>query len=129
MNAGTKEKVIISVFDSVTVAGYVSVYLNNTEYQVNVTSGQTARDAATAIGATSFTGYTAIVSQNEVTIEANDIGYKENCYASSYNTGLSMVVNTVVNGQINDNILNEVKNCTKFIHHTKSGKICCNRKS
>jgi len=33
-----------------------------------------------------------------------------------------MVVNTTVNGQINDNILSEVKNCTKFIHHTKSGR-------
>ena len=121
MKQELKEKVIISVFDSVTVAGYVSVYLNNTEYQVNVTSGQTARDADVT-GNFFPTGYTATVSQNEVTIEANDIGYKENCYASSYNTGLSMVVNTVVNGQINDNILNEVKNCTKFTHHTKSGR-------
>lgn len=120
--AGKKEKVIISVFDSVTSSGYVSIYLDNEEYQINVTSGQTARDAATAIGATSFTGYTATVSQNEVTIEADEIGYKENCYVSSYNTGLSMVVNTTVNGQINDNILSEVKNCTKFIHHTKSGR-------
>ena len=121
-NAGKKEKVIISVFDNVTNSGYVSIYLDNEEYQINVTSGQTARDVATAIANTSFTGYTATVSQNEVTIEANEIGYKENCYASSYNTGVSMVVNTIVNGQINDNILSEVKNCTKFIHHTKSGR-------
>ena len=121
-NAGKKEKVIISVFDNVTTSGYVSIYLDNEEYQINVTSGQTARDVATAIANTSFTGYTATVSQNEVTIEANEIGYKENCYASSYNTGVSMVVNTTVNGQINDNILSEVKNCTKFIHHTKSGR-------
>jgi len=121
-NAGKKEKVIISVFDDVTNSGYVSIYLDNEEYQINVTSGQTARDVATAIANTSFTGYTATVSQNEVTIEANEIGYKENCYASSYNTGVSMVVNTTVNGQINDNILSEVKNCTKFIHHTKSGR-------
>jgi len=121
-NAGKKEKVIISVFDNVTNSGYVSIYLDNKEYQINVTSGQTARDVATAIANTSFTGYTATVSQNEVTIEANEIGYKENCYASSYNTGVSMVVNTIVNGQINDNILSEVKNCTKFIHHTKSGR-------
>lgn len=121
-NAGKKEKVIISVFDNVTNSGYVSIYLDNEEYQINVTSGQTARDVATAIADTSFTGYTATVSQNEVTIEANEIGYKENCYASSYNTGVSMVVNTTVNGQINDNILSEVKNCTKFIHHTKSGR-------
>lgn len=121
-NAGKKEKVIISVFDNVTNSGYVSIYLDNEEYQINVTSGQTARDVATAIANTSFTGYTATVSQNEVTIEANEIGYKENCYASSYNTGVSMVVNTTVNGQINDNILSEVKNCTKFIHHTKSGR-------
>ena len=121
-NAGKKEKVIISVFDNVTNSGYVSIYLDNEEYQINVTNGQTARDVATAIANTSFTGYTATVSQNEVTIEANEIGYKENCYASSYNTGVSMVVNTIVNGQINDNILSEVKNCTKFIHHTKSGR-------
>ena len=121
-NAGKKEKVIISVFDNVTNSGYVSIYLDNKEYQINVTSGQTARNVATAIANTSFTGYTATVSQNEVTIEANEIGYKENCYASSYNTGVSMVVNTIVNGQINDNILSEVKNCTKFIHHTKSGR-------
>lgn len=121
-NAGKKEKVIISVFDNVTNSGYVSIYLDNEEYQIDVTSGQTARDVATAIANTSFTGYTATVSQNEVTIEANEIGYKENCYASSYNTGVSMVVNTTVNGQINDNILSEVKNCTKFIHHTKSGR-------
>ncbi|NLA13204.1 MAG: hypothetical protein GX867_03055, partial [Tissierellia bacterium] len=121
-NAGKKEKVIISVFDNVTNSGYVSIYLDNKEYQINVTSGQTARDVATAIANTSFTGYTATVSQNEVTIEADEIGYKENCYASSYNTGVSMVVNTTVNGQINDNILSEVKNCTKFIHHTKSGR-------
>ena len=121
-NAGKKEKVIISVFDNVTNSGYVSIYLDNEEYQINVTSGQTARDVATAIANTSFTGYTATVSQNEVTIEANEIGYKENCYASSYNTGVSIVVNTTVNGQINDNILSEVKNCTKFIHHTKSGR-------
>lgn len=121
-DAGKKEKVIISVFDNVTNSGYVSIYLDNEEYQINVTSGQTARDVATAIANTSFTGYTATVSQNEVTIEANEIGYKENCYASSYNTGVSMVVNTTVNGQINDNILSEVKNCTKFIHHTKSGR-------
>ncbi len=121
-NAGKKEKVIISVFDNVTNSGYVSIYLDNEEYQINVTSGQTARDVATEIANTSFTGYTATVSQNEVTIEANEIGYKENCYASSYNTGVSMVVNTTVNGQINDNILSEVKNCTKFIHHTKSGR-------
>jgi len=121
-NAGKKEKVIISVFDNVTTSGYVSIYLDNEEYQINVTSGQTARNVATAIANTSFTGYTATVSQNEVTIEANEIGYKENCYASSYNTGVSMVVNTTVNGQINDNILSEVKNCTKFIHHTKSGR-------
>lgn len=121
-DAGEKEKVIISVFDNVTNSGYVSVYLDNEEYQINVTSGQTARDVASAIANTSFTGYTATVSQNEVTIEANEIGYKENCYASSYNTGVSMVVNTTVNGQINDNILSEVKNCTKFIHHTKSGR-------
>ena len=121
-DAGKKEKVIISVFDDVTNSGYVSIYLDNEEYQINVTSGQTARDVATAIANTSFTGYTATVSQNEVTIEANKIGYKENCYASSYNTGVSMVVNTTVNGQINDNILSEVKNCTKFIHHTKSGR-------
>ena len=121
-NAGKKEKVIISVFDNVTNSGYVSIYLDNEEYQINVTSGQTARNVATAIANTSFTGYTATVSQNEVTIEANEIGYKENCYASSYNTGVSMVVNTTVNGQINDNILSEVKNCTKFIHHTKSGR-------
>jgi hypothetical protein len=121
-DAGKKEKVIISVFDNVTNSGYVSVYLDNEEYQINVTSGQTARDVASAIANTSFTGYTATVSQNEVTIEANEIGYKENCYASSYNTGVSMVVNTTVNGQINDNILSEVKNCTKFIHHTKSGR-------
>lgn len=121
-NAGKKEKVIISVFDNVTNSGYVSIYLDNEEYQINVTNGQTARDVATAIANTSFTGYTATVSQNEVTIEANEIGYKENCYASSYNTGVSMVVNTTVNGQINDNILSEVKNCTKFIHHTKSGR-------
>ena len=121
-NAGKKEKVIISVFDNVTNSGYVSIYLDNEEYQINVTSGQTARGVATAIANTSFTGYTATVSQNEVTIEANEIGYKENCYASSYNTGVSMVVNTTVNGQINDNILSEVKNCTKFIHHTKSGR-------
>lgn len=121
-NAGKKEKVIISVFDNVTNSGYVSIYLDNEEYQIDVTSGQTARDVATAIADTSFTGYTATVSQNEVTIEANEIGYKENCYASSYNTGVSMVVNTTVNGQINDNILSEVKNCTKFIHHTKSGR-------
>ena len=121
-NAGKKEKIIISVFDNVTNSGYVSIYLDNEEYQINVTSGQTARDVATAIANTSFTGYTATVSQNEVTIEANEIGYKENCYASSYNTGVSMVVNTTVNGQINDNILSEVKNCTKFIHHTKSGR-------
>lgn len=121
-DAGKKEKVIISVFDDVTNSGYVSIYLDNEEYQINVTSGQTARDVATAIANTSFTGYTATVSQNEVTIEANEIGYKENCYASSYNTGVSMVVNTTVNGQINDNILSEVKNCTKFIHHTKSGR-------
>ena len=121
-DAGKKEKVIISVFDNVTNSGYVSIYLDNEEYQINVTSGQTARDVATAIANTSFTGYTATVSQNEVTIEANEIGYKENCYASSYNTGVSMVANTTVNGQINDNILSEVKNCTKFIHHTKSGR-------
>ena len=121
-DAGKKEKVIISVFDNVTNSGYVSIYLDNEEYQINVTNGQTARDVATAIANTSFTGYTATVSQNEVTIEANEIGYKENCYASSYNTGVSMVVNTTVNGQINDNILSEVKNCTKFIHHTKSGR-------
>lgn len=121
-DAGKKEKVIISVFDNVTNSGYVSIYLDNEEYQINVTSGQTARDVATAIANTSFTGYTATVSQNEVTIEANEIGYKENCYASSYNTGVSMVVNATVNGQINDNILSEVKNCTKFIHHTKSGR-------
>jgi hypothetical protein len=121
-NAGKKEKVIISVFDNVTNSGYVSIYLDNEEYQINVTNGQTARDVATAIANTSFTGYTATVSQNEVTVEANEIGYKENCYASSYNTGVSMVVNTTVNGQINDNILSEVKNCTKFIHHTKSGR-------
>lgn len=121
-NAGKKEKVIISVFDNVTNSGYVSIYLDNEEYQIDVTSGQTARDVASAIANTSFTGYTATVSQNEVTIEANEIGYKENCYASSYNTGVSMVVNTTVNGQINDNILSEVKNCTKFIHHTKSGR-------
>ena len=121
-DTGKKEKVIISVFDNVTNSGYVSIYLDNEEYQINVTSGQTARDVATAIANTSFTGYTATVSQNEVTIEANEIGYKENCYASSYNTGVSMVVNTTVNGQINDNILSEVKNCTKFIHHTKSGR-------
>ncbi len=121
-NAGKKEKVIISVFDNVTNSGYVSINLDNEEYQIKVTNGQTARDVATAIANTSFTGYTATVSQNEVTIEANEIGYKENCYASSYNTGVSMVVNTTVNGQINDNILSEVKNCTKFIHHTKSGR-------
>lgn len=120
--AGTKEKTIISIFNSVTTAGYISIYLNNVEYKVNVTSGQDARAVATAIGATSFPGYTATVSQNEVTITANEIGFKENCYASSYNTGLSLVVTIETNGQKDDNILSEVKNCTKFVQHTKSGR-------
>ena len=88
--AGTKERTLISIFNSVTTAGYISIYLNNVEYKVNVTSGQDARAVATAIGATSFPGYTATVSQNEVTIEANEIGFKENCFATSYNTGLSL---------------------------------------
>ena len=120
--AGTKERTLISIFNSVTTAGYISIYLNNVEYKVNVTSGQDARAVATAIGATSFPGYTVTVSQNEVTIEANEIGFKENCFATSYNTGLSLVVTIEINGQKDDNILNEVKNCSKFVHHTKSGR-------
>ena len=120
--AGTREKTIISIFNSVTTAGYISIFLNNKEYKVNVTKNQDARAVATLIGGTSFEGYTVTVSQNEVTITANEIGFKENCYVSSYNTGLSLVVNIEVNGQADDNILSEVKNCTKFIHHTKSGR-------
>lgn len=120
--AGTKEKTTISVFNDVKTEGYISIYLNKVEYKVNVTTGQDARAVATAIGATTFTGYTATVSQNEVTIEADEIGFKENCYASSYNTGLSLVVRVDTNGQLDDNILTEVKKCTKFIHHTKSGR-------
>jgi hypothetical protein len=120
--AGTKEKTTISVFNSVSATGYISIYLNKVEYKINVTSGQDAREVATAIGNTTFTGYTATVSQNEVTITANEIGFKENCYATSYNTGLSLVVTIEENGQNNDNILNDVKKCTKFIQHTKSGR-------
>ncbi|MDD3174567.1 MAG: hypothetical protein PHF63_13065, partial [Herbinix sp.] len=120
--AGTKEKTVVSVFNSVSEAGYISIYLNNVEYKINVTSGQDARAVASAIGATTFTGYTATVSQNEVTITADEIGFKENCRVTSYNTGLSLVVAVEVNGQNDDNILNEVKKCTKFIQHTKNGR-------
>lgn len=120
--AGKKEKITITVFNTVTAAGYISIYLDNKEYKINVTADQDARAVATAIGGTTFTGYTTSVSQNQVTVTANTIGYKENCYATSYNTGLSLVVNTLVNGEDDDNILNEVKSCTKFIYHTKSGR-------
>ena len=33
-----------------------------------------------------------------------------------------MVVNIEVNGEDDDNILDEVRNCTKFIQHSKSGR-------
>lgn len=120
--AGTKEKTVISIFYSVTTSGYISIFLNEEEYKIDVTTGQDARAVATLIGNTNFEGYTVTASQNEVTITANEIGFKENCYATSYNTGLSLVVNVEINGQADDNILSEVKNCTKFIHHTKSGR-------
>lgn len=120
--AGEKEIVKISVFGSVTKSGYITVTLNETEYDINVTSGNSSWQVATAIKNTVFTGYTTTSSQNIATLTANEIGYKEDCYVEPYDTGVSLVVATEVNGEDNDNILDEVKKCTKFIQHSKSGR-------
>ena len=106
--AGTKEKTIISIFNSVTTAGYISIFLNNKEYKVNVTKDQPMQDVRTGgiKATTSFIGITHSQSiRTKLMITANEIGFKENCYVSSYNTGLSLVVNVVSNGVMRDNIL------------------------
>lgn len=120
--AGAKEVTKISIFGEVTEAGYVTINLNGTAYNVNVALNDTARQVATKIAATAFTGYTVSASQNVVTLTSISIGYKEECYIEPYNTGISMVVATETNGENNDNIISEVKKCTKFIHHSKSGR-------
>lgn len=120
--AGKKEKTDISIFGTVTEAGYITVTLNGVAHDVALLKDKTARDVATQIAAMTIAGYTVTSKQNVVTFEATEIGYKENCIVESYNTGLSLVANIDVNGEDDDNILTEVKKCMKFIHHTKSGR-------
>lgn len=120
--AGTKEKTEISIFGTVSEAGYITITLNNVANNINVALSKTAREIATQIAGMTISGYTITSNQNVVTFEATTIGYKENCLVESYNTGLSLVANVDVNGEADDNILTEVKKCTKFIHHTKSGR-------
>jgi hypothetical protein len=120
--AGKKEKTEISIFGTVTEAGYITITLNSVEHDITLLKDKTAREVATQIAGMTIEGYTVTAKQNVVTFEANDIGYKENCLVESYNTGLSLVANVDVNGEDDDNILTEVKKCTKFIHHTKSGR-------
>ena len=120
--AGQAEVTQISVFGEVVEGGYISINIHGAEYDVNVSTGDSARQVASKISATTFPGYTVTSKQNVVTFVANSIGFREDCYAESYNTGVSLVVNTEVNGEDDDNILNEVRNCTKFTQHTKSGR-------
>ncbi|GEM_PF-1549339 len=120
--AGEKEVVQISVFNDVIDGGYVTVNIHGSEYDVNVSTGDTARQVATKIANATFPGYAATSKQNVVTFKANSIGIREDAYAESYDTGVSLVVNTEVQGKEDDNILNEVRNCTKFVQHTKSGR-------
>lgn len=120
--AGTKETTEMSIFGTATEAGYITVTLNGVAHDVALLKDKTARDVATQIAAMTIAGYTVTSKQNVVTFEATEIGYKENCIVESYNTGLSLVANIDVNGEDDDNILTEVKKCTKFIHHTKSGR-------
>ena len=120
--SGNAEITQISVFESVINGGYITVNLHSSDYDVNVSTGDTAREVATKIATLTYPGYTVTSKQNVVTFTANTIGYREDCYCESYDTGISLVVNTEVNGEDSDNILDEVRNCTKFIQHTKSGR-------
>lgn len=120
--AGKAEITQISVFNDVTEGGYVTVNLHGADYDIDVTTGDSARTVAGKIAATTFPGYTVTKRQNVVTFKADTIGFREDCYCESYNTGLALVVNIEVNGEDDDNILNEVRNCTKFIQHSKSGR-------
>ena len=110
------------MFEDVTKTGYVAITLNDIAYNVDVTSGDTSWNVATKIAATTFTEYTAVASQNIVTLTAKEIGYKELCLVEPYDTGVSMVVSTETNGENDNNILKDVKKCTKFIQHSKSGR-------
>ncbi len=120
--AGKKEVVEISVFNEVVDGGYITINIHGSEYDINVSTGDSARQVATKIAARTYPGYSVSSKQNVVTFTANDIGYREDTYAESYDTGVSLVVNIAVNGEDDDNILNEVRNCTKFVQHTKSGR-------
>lgn len=121
-SAGKKEVVNISIFESIAKTGHITITINDIAYNINVTSGDTSWNVATKIAETTFTEYTAIASQNIVTLTAKEIGYKETCLVEPYDTGVSMVASIEINGESNDNILSEVKKCTKFIQHSKSGR-------
>ena len=107
------EIVKISIFESVTKTGYVTINLNGTSYNVNVTSGDTSWNVTTKIAAKVFTGYTTSASQNIVTLTASAIGYKEDCFVIPYDTGVAMVAATETNGEDNDNVLSEIKKAPK----------------
>jgi hypothetical protein len=120
--AGKKEIVKLSVFNTVIESGYITINLHGTNYDVNLSSGDSARTVASKIATATFPGYSATAKQNVVTFIADSIGYREDCYVETYDTGVSIVVYSDVQGEADDNILNEVRNCTKFIQHTKSGR-------
>lgn len=111
----------IQVFEPCSSTGSVEITANDSITSIAVTSGDTVNQVATKINAGSYTGYTTSVNQNIVTFTADTAEFRVNPVFNPYSTGVSAVVDVVVNGSDNDNALNDaVRKCNRVILHSNS---------
>lgn len=115
------ETFTIEVFDPCTLTGSVTITANGIDTSVAVSSGDTLNTVASKINAASYPGYTTSVNQNVVTFTADASEFRVNAVFQPYSTGVSAVVDVVINGEDNNNILGEdVYKCQRIILHSKS---------
>lgn len=114
------EKFTLQITSPCTSSGSVTVTVNDVAVNIAVTSGDTLNSVATKINAGAYPNYTTSVNQNIVTFTASSAGFRVNPVFQPYSTGVGGFTDVLVNGEDDDNAIEEVRKCNRIILHSKS---------
>jgi len=119
-NASKVEKFTLQITNPCTTTGSLGITVNNVTVSIAVTTGDTLNAVATKINAGVYAGYTTSVNQNIVTFTAATAEFKVNPVFQPYSTGVGGFIDILVNGEDDDNAIEEVRKCNRIILHSKS---------
>lgn len=117
------EVATLEIFDGCEEDGTLSIFLNDVEFTVDVVAGDDVDGVIDKIVATSFTGWSAEKDGNTVVFTADVAELKDNGFFDPKDTCVYGYMVTETNGQPDDNDLDPIKKCTKFLVHPTSMRV------